>query len=82
MTFDEELEKGIAEIIGELECPKAFRCYRSGFENLCKAKVAWHWSTIIFGNLEEIETVKNLDQLQNHSLHDEWHEPPYLGINK
>ncbi len=38
MTFDEELEKGIAEIIGELQCPKDFKCYRSGFENLCKAR--------------------------------------------
>jgi hypothetical protein len=38
MTFDEEFEKGIAEIIGDLKCPKDFRCYRSGFENLCKAK--------------------------------------------
>jgi hypothetical protein len=38
MTFDEELEKGIAEIIGDLQCPKDFKCYRSGFENLCKAK--------------------------------------------
>ena len=37
MTFDEELEKGIAQIIGDLKCPKDFRCYRSGFENLCKA---------------------------------------------
>ena len=38
MTFDDELEKGIAEIIGELRCPKNFKCYRSGFESLCKAK--------------------------------------------
>ena len=38
MTFDDELEKGIAEIIGGLQCPKDFKCYRSGFENLCKAK--------------------------------------------
>ena len=40
MTFDEELEKEIAEIVGDFQCPKNFRCYRSGFENLCKAKVA------------------------------------------
>ena len=37
MTFDEEIEKGIAEIIGDLKCPKDFKCYRSGFEDLCKA---------------------------------------------
>jgi hypothetical protein len=38
MTFDEELEKEIAEIIGGLQCPKSFMCYRSGFEKLCKVK--------------------------------------------
>jgi len=38
MIFDDELEKGIAEIVGELQCPKDFKCYRSGFKNLCKAK--------------------------------------------
>ena len=38
MTIDEELEKEIAEIIGDLKCTKNFKCYRSGFENLCKAK--------------------------------------------
>jgi hypothetical protein len=38
MTIDEELEKEIAEIIGDFQCSKDFECYRSGFENLCKAK--------------------------------------------
>jgi hypothetical protein len=32
--MDEELEKEIREIIGDLQCPKDFKCYRSGFENL------------------------------------------------
>ena len=38
MTFNEEIEKDIAKIIGDLQCPKNFKCYRSGFEDLCKAK--------------------------------------------
>lgn len=47
MTFDEDLEKGIAEIIRDLDCPKAFQCYRSGFENLCEAKVAGTESQVL-----------------------------------
>jgi hypothetical protein len=27
----------IEAIIGGMECPKDFLCYKSGFENLCKA---------------------------------------------
>ena len=34
MTFDEEFEKEVEEIIGRLQCPKDFKCYRSGFEDL------------------------------------------------
>ena len=37
MTSDKEFEKEVAEIIGDLKCPKNFKCYRSGFEALCKA---------------------------------------------
>jgi hypothetical protein len=33
-----EDKKEILEIIGELKCPKHFKCYKSGFENLCKAR--------------------------------------------
>jgi hypothetical protein len=40
MTFDDELEKEIADIVGHLRCPKDFKCYRSGFESLCKARRA------------------------------------------
>jgi hypothetical protein len=29
--------KPIEEIIGEMKCPKDFKCYKSGFKNLCKA---------------------------------------------
>jgi hypothetical protein len=32
--FKNEIEK----IISQIECPKDFRCYMQGFENLCKAK--------------------------------------------
>ena len=28
----------IEAIIGRLKCPKDFKCYKSGFEALCKAK--------------------------------------------
>ena len=38
MTLDKELKKELWELIGYLKCPKDFKCYRSGFENLCKAK--------------------------------------------
>ena len=37
MTSNEEFKKEIAEIIGDLKCPKDFKCYRSGFNNVCKA---------------------------------------------
>ena len=37
MTIDEEFEKEIAEIMVSFKCSKDFQCYRSGFENLCKA---------------------------------------------
>jgi hypothetical protein len=40
MTPNEKLEKEIAEIIGDLKCSKDFKCKKSGFKNLCKAKVA------------------------------------------
>ena len=35
---DEVTKAEIEEIIGGLECPKGFVCYKSGFEVLCKAK--------------------------------------------
>lgn len=31
-------KKEIENIIGKLRCPKAFRCYESGFDDLCSAK--------------------------------------------
>ncbi len=38
--MDEVDEKKIVEIMGEMTCPKDFKCAKSGFENLCKAKSA------------------------------------------
>jgi hypothetical protein len=34
---EEKVRKRIGEIIGEMDCPKHFKCAESGFENLCKA---------------------------------------------
>ena len=36
--MDEETRKQIDDIIGQMQCPKGFRCADSGFEQLCKAK--------------------------------------------
>jgi hypothetical protein len=30
--------KQITQIMGDMHCPKKFRCAESGFEDLCKAK--------------------------------------------
>ncbi len=31
-------KREIEKIIGKMGCPKDFRCYKAGFENLCKAE--------------------------------------------
>ncbi len=36
--MEQEYEKELKEIIGEMKCPKRFKCCWSGFEVLCKAK--------------------------------------------
>jgi hypothetical protein len=36
--MERDYEKEIKEIVGDLECPKDFRCYRSGFEIVCEAR--------------------------------------------
>jgi hypothetical protein len=36
--MEPELEKKLREVIGDLECPKDFKCCVEGFENLCKAE--------------------------------------------
>lgn len=38
MEINEKHKSRIEELINEKKCPKDFECYRSGFENLCKAK--------------------------------------------
>jgi hypothetical protein len=35
--MDEDITKGIEEIIAELRCEKDFICYKSGYEILCRA---------------------------------------------
>ncbi len=32
----------IEEIVGEMSCPKKFRCAEAGFENMCKAEDYGH----------------------------------------
>jgi hypothetical protein len=36
--MDEKTKKELEEIMGEMQCPKGFKCYKSGLEVLCKAK--------------------------------------------
>ena len=36
--MEEDYKKEIEKIIGGMKCPKDFICYKSGFEDLCKAK--------------------------------------------
>ena len=36
--MEKDNERKIREIIDGLKCPKDFRCYKSGFEYLCKAE--------------------------------------------
>jgi hypothetical protein len=36
--MEHDFQMRLEQIIGEMECPKDFRCYKQGFENLCKAK--------------------------------------------
>jgi hypothetical protein len=35
---DKETKTEIEEIIGGMQCPKDFKCYSSGLEDLCKAQ--------------------------------------------
>jgi hypothetical protein len=37
-TLKNTIENQVEEIMSGLTCPKDFRCYHSGFRNLCKAK--------------------------------------------
>jgi hypothetical protein len=37
MKLTKEQKKQIEQIVDGLKCPKDFKCYRSGLENLCRA---------------------------------------------
>jgi hypothetical protein len=39
MEITTEQKTQIEEIVSGMECPKDFKCYKSGFENLCKTKI-------------------------------------------
>ena len=39
MKITQEHKTEIEEIINGMECPKDFECYKSGFEDLCKAQI-------------------------------------------
>ncbi len=34
----QDYKKEIEEIIGQMECPEDFKCYKLGLKNLCKAR--------------------------------------------
>ena len=34
----DEFDKEIESLIGQMKCPKNFRCYRAGSRELCKAR--------------------------------------------
>jgi len=36
--MEPDCRKEIEQIIGELQCPKDYICYKSGFSTLCKAE--------------------------------------------
>ena len=38
MNVSQEHQVQIEEIIRDMECPKDFDCYKSGFENLCEVR--------------------------------------------
>lgn len=40
MYIDPKNKKEMAEIMYGFKCPKDFKCYNSGLENLCKASYA------------------------------------------
>ncbi len=36
--MEEDVRKTIEEIIGQMQCPKNFKCAESGFNDLCEAE--------------------------------------------
>jgi hypothetical protein len=51
MEITQEHEGRIQEIMREMQCPRDFECYKSGFENLSKARIVG--SGILVECLEE-----------------------------
>ncbi len=41
MEISQEHERMIQEIMSEIQCPKDFKCYKSGFEDLCKVRIIY-----------------------------------------
>jgi hypothetical protein len=39
MEITQEQRTQIKEIIDSMECPNDFKCYKSGFEDLCEIKI-------------------------------------------
>jgi hypothetical protein len=39
MEITQEHERRMQDIMGEMQCPKDFECYKSGFEELCKVRI-------------------------------------------
>lgn len=39
MEITQEHKTQIEEIINGMDCPKDFKCYKSGFEDLCKTSI-------------------------------------------
>lgn len=37
-TIETDIENDMKGMMCEFTCPKDFRCYRSGFKNICKAR--------------------------------------------
>lgn len=38
MEISQESKKKIESIMAEFKCPKNFKCYKAGLDNICKAK--------------------------------------------
>jgi hypothetical protein len=66
MTIDEDPGNRIVEIIGDLRCPKDFKCVWSGFKNLCKAKVAGTESHVLICLEKQVQKCKFLNLKGGH----------------
>ena len=45
--MEKDYKKELEKIVGGIACPKNFRCYKSEFRNLCKAKLIEGESLIV-----------------------------------